>query len=169
MSKANQPRYLYLLSGIASPAIRRDVCARVQRQKQSARETHSLFSQIPSTRRLKSRHCFLASVQPAYFPAKVIRCSKWQKRLNKLRNKLHIYIINLHEELAKGYDIPWTTWRCLNRMRTGYTCSKAQMKKWKLYTGETTCSCGKAEETTSHMLQCFQIAHLRDVGLMKRR
>ena len=106
---------LYLLSGIAPPTIRRDVCARVERQKQSTRETHSLFGQITATSHLTSRHCFLSSVQPANFPAKVIRCSEWRKRL---RNKSHIDIINLHEELAKGYDSPWTTWRCLNRLRT---------------------------------------------------
>ena len=126
---------LYLLSGIAPPAIRRDVCARMERQKQTTRLTHSLFGQIPATRRLNSRHCFLSSVQPANFPGKVLRCSEW---LMRLRNKSHIDIINLHEELAKGYDSPWTTWSCLNRLRTGYTCSKAQIKKWKLYTGDTT-------------------------------
>ena len=60
---------LHLLSGIAPPAIRRDVCARVGRQKQSTRETHCLFGQIQSTKCLKSRHCFLSSVQPANFPA----------------------------------------------------------------------------------------------------
>ena len=147
---------LYLLSGIAPPAIRRDVCARVERQKQSTRDTHSLFGQIPVARRLKSRHCFLSSVQPANFPAKIIRCSEWRKRL---RNKSHLDIINLHEELAKGYDSPWTTWMCLNILRTGYTCSKAQRKKWKFYTGDITCACGKAEETTAHMLQCSQLAH----------
>ena len=38
---------LYLLSGMAHPAIRRDVYARVERQKQSTREIHSLFGQIP--------------------------------------------------------------------------------------------------------------------------
>ena len=147
---------LYLLSGIAPPAIRRDVCARVERQKQSTRETHSLFGQIPATKRLKSRHCFLSRVQPANFPAKVIRCSEWLKRL---RNKPHIGIINLHEEMAKCYNRPWTTWKCLNRLRTGYTCSKTQRKKWKFYTGDTTCACGRAEETTAHMLQCYQLAH----------
>ena len=146
---------LYLLLGIAPPAIRRDVCARMERQKQTTRETHSLFGQIPATRCLKSRHCFLSSVQPANFPAKVIRCSEWRKRQC---NKSHIDI-NLHKELAKGYDSPWTTWRCLNRLRTGYTCSKAQRKRWKFYTGDTTCTCGKAEETATHMLQCSQVAH----------
>ena len=121
------------------------------RNNQPERLTHSLFGQIPAARRPKSRHCFLSSVQHANFPAKVIRCSEWQK---KLRNKSHIDIINLHEELAKGYDSPWTTWCCLNRLRTRYTCSKTQRKKWKFYTGDTTCACGKAEETTVHMLQC---------------
>ena len=64
---------LYLLSGTSPPAIRRDLCARVERQKQSTREIHSLFGQIPATKRLKSRHCFLSSVNHANFPAKVIR------------------------------------------------------------------------------------------------
>ena len=147
---------LYLLSGIAPPDIRKDGCARTERQKQTTRETHSLFRQITATRCLQSRHCFLSSVQPANFPAKVIRCSEWRKRL---RHKSHIAIINLHEELAKGYDSPWTTWRCLNRLSTGYTCSKTQRKQWKFYTGDTTCACGIAEETTTHMLQCSQLAH----------
>ena len=88
---------LYLLSGIAPPAIRRDVSARMERQRQTTRYT------------------------------------------------LCLVIINVHEELAKDYDSQWTTWSCLNRLRTGYTYSKAQRKKWKLYTGDTTCACGKAE------------------------
>ena len=50
---------LYLQSGIAPPAIRRDVYARVERLNQSTRDTHSLIGQIPATKRLKSRHCFL--------------------------------------------------------------------------------------------------------------
>ena len=82
-----------------------------------------------------------------------------QLKLLDAANKPHIDIINLYEELEKGYDSPLTTWRCLNRLRTGYTCSKAQRKKWKFYTGDTTCACGKAEETTAHMLQCSQLAH----------
>ena len=60
--------------------------------------------------------------------------------------------------MAKGYDSPWTTWKCLKRLRTGYTCSKTQRKKWKFYTGDTTCASGRAEETTAHMLQFSQLA-----------
>ena len=37
-------------------------------------------------------------------------------------------------------------------------------KKWKLYTGDTTCACGKAEETAAHMLQCSQLAHPCSLG-----
>ena len=31
-------------------------------------------------------------------------------------------------------------------------------EKWMFCTGDTTCVCGKAEETTAHMLQCCQLA-----------
>ena len=123
------------------------------RNNQPERLTPSLVRfQLP----LKSRHFFLSIVQPANFPATVIRCSEWRKRL---LDKPHIGIINLHEEMTKGYDSPWTTWIYLNHLRTGYTCNKAQRKKWKFYTGDTTCSSGRTEETTAHMLQCFQLAH----------
>ena len=81
------------------------------RNNQPERLTRCLV-RFQRVRRLKSRHCFLSSVQPANFPSKVIRCSEWRKRLY---NKPHIDIINLHEELAKGYDSPWTTWRCLKQ------------------------------------------------------
>ena len=36
----------------------------------------------------------------------------------------------INEESAKGYDSNWLNWRCLNRLRTGYTSSKEQGKKW---------------------------------------
>ena len=51
---------LYLLAGIASPDIRRDVCARMERTKQMEQETHSLFGHIP---------------------VKVVQCNEWQRRL----------------------------------------------------------------------------------------
>ena len=57
-------------------------------------------------------------------------------------------------DLAKGHNSPWLTWRSLNRLRTGYTCSKEQRKKWKYYDGDTTCVCGLATKNTAHLLQC---------------
>ena len=52
---------LYLLSAIAPPSIRRDVCARVEKAKQETNEAHSLHGQIPVKRRFKSRNYFLHS------------------------------------------------------------------------------------------------------------
>ena len=73
--------------------------------------------------------------------------------------KAHAGLVNLYEDLATGHDSPWLNWRCLNRLRTGYTCSKEQRKKWGYFNGDTTCECGLATENTSHMLQCTLLAH----------
>ena len=50
---------LYLIAGIAPPDIRREVCARVERTKQTKDERHSLFGHTPAPVHLKSRQPFL--------------------------------------------------------------------------------------------------------------
>ena len=132
----------YLLAGIAPPDIKRDVCARMERNKQMEQETHSLFGHIPARIRLKSRKDFMTSVKPSYFPAKVVRCNEWQRT--------RLGMVNLNEEPAKGYDSPWLTCRC--------TCSKEQRKKWGYFNGDT-CACGLDEENTAHMLRCSLLLH----------
>ena len=102
------------------------------------RETHSLFGHTPARRRLKSRRSLLTSVQPVRFPAKVVRVNEWKRRLEE---KAHAGLVNLYEDLATGHDSPWLNWRCLNRLRTGYTCSKEQRKKWGYFNRNTTCEC----------------------------
>ena len=139
---------LYLLSGIAPPDIWRDVCARVEQTKQETNEAHSLYGQNLAERRLKSMNCFLRSMKPADFTPKVIRCSAWLRRLQAIPHRANV---NIDESLAKGFDRPWTTWRCLNRLRTGFTCGKEQ--RWRYYEGDTTCECGLA-----HMMQCTLLA-----------
>ena len=129
---------LYLLTGMAPPEIRRSVCAGVERTKQVERETHSLFGHTPARSSLKSRRSFLTSVQPVHFPAKVVRVNEWKRRLEE---KEHAGLINLYI------------------LRTGYTCSKEQRKKWGYLNGDTTCECGLVAESTSHMLQCSLLAH----------
>ena len=47
---------LYLIAGISPPDIRREVCARVERTKQTKDERHSLFGHAPAPAHLKSRH-----------------------------------------------------------------------------------------------------------------
>ena len=119
---------LYLLAGIVLPDIRRDVCARVEKSKQETNEAHSLYGQNPAERRIESRNCFLRSVKPADFSPKVIRCSAWLRRLQAIP---HRATVNIDESLAKGFDRPWTTWRCLNRLRTGWSpnASKTNIDK----------------------------------------
>ena len=63
---------LYLLDGIAQPDIRRDVCARMENTKQETNEAHSLYGQHPAERRLKSRNCFLRSVELAELSLNII-------------------------------------------------------------------------------------------------
>ena len=108
------------------------------------------------TARLKSRNCFLSSVRPADFHPKVIRCNEWQYMLN---TKPYSCSVNLTESLASSHTSQWTTWRCLNRLRTGVTCSKEQLKTWRYYEGDTTCDCGVSSENTRHMLECPLLAH----------
>ena len=55
----------------------------------------------------------------------------------------------------------------MNRLRTGYTCSKEQRKKWGYFNGDTTCECGLATENTSHMLQCT-LLHLGQPSRVQR-
>ena len=105
--------------------IRRDVCARVEKKKQETNAAHSLHGQIPAERRLK-RKCFLSSVRPADFSAKVICCSEWQHRQNLAPLNC---VVNLDESLAKGNTSPWAAWRCINRLRTGVACIKEQHKR----------------------------------------
>ena len=108
---------LYLLAGIAPPDIPRDVCfcTRIEKTKQETNEAHSLYGQHLAERRMKSRNCFLRSVKPAEFSPKIIRCNEWLRRLQTTPQKV---TVNLSESLARGYDSPWTAWRCLNRLRT---------------------------------------------------
>ena len=102
----------------------------MEQTKQMEQETHFLFGHISARSRLKSRKDFLTSVKPSYFPAKVVRCNKWQRRS---RDKSRLGMVNLNE---------------------------GQMKKWGYFNGDTICACGLDEENTAHiMLQCSRLTH----------
>ena len=110
---------VYLLAGFAPPEIRRSVCTRVERTKHIEGETHSLFGHTPARSRLKSKRSFITSVQSVHFPAKVVLVNEWKRRLEE---KAHTGLVNQYEDLATGHDCHWLNWRCMNRLRTGYTC-----------------------------------------------
>ena len=121
------------------------MCKSGKNQTDRERETHSLFGHTPARSRLKSRRSFLTSVQPVHFPAKVVRVNEWKRRLEE---KAHAGLVNLYEDLATGHDSSWLNWRCLNRLRTGYTCSKEQRKNWGYFNGDTTCEWELAAEAS---------------------
>ena len=145
--KPTNVEYLYLLSGIAPPNIRRDVCARMEKTKQETNEAHSVYGQNPAERWLKSRNCFLRSVKL------LTSLLGWFDVVHGLGD----YKQYLDESLSKGFGRPWATWRCLNRLRTGFTCSKEQRQRWRYYEGDTTCERGLATKNTAHMMQCTLI------------
>ena len=96
---------LYLLAGISPPEIRRSVCARVERTKEPGRERDPLHVWTHTARsRLKSRRSFLTSVQPVYFPAKVIRVNEWKRRLEE---NAHADLVNLAPN-----DTAYKWWSC---------------------------------------------------------
>ena len=129
------------------------MCKSGENQTGRERETHSLLGHTPARIRLKSRRSFLTSVQPVHFPAKVVGVNKWERRLEE---KTHAGLVNMYEDLVTGNYSPWLN---LNRLRTGYTCSQEQSKKWEYFNGDTTCECGLAAESTFHMLRCSLLAH----------
>ena len=80
---------LYLLAGIAPPAVRRSVTAQREREKQVNDNRHPLHGHNLPRKRLKSRNSFIHSL-----PQTPSEC------------------------LASGASGTWTEWRCLNRLRT---------------------------------------------------
>ena len=66
--------------------------------------------------------------------------------------------VNLGESIARGYDSPWTTWRCLNRLHTGFTCRKEQRQKCGYFKGDAACACGLTIQNTADMMQCTLLA-----------
>ena len=94
-------------------------------------------------------------MKPAEFSPNIIWYNEWLRRLQTTPRKV---TVNLSESLARGYDSPWTTWRCLNQPRTEFTCSREQRQKWVYFEGEATCECGLATENTAHMMQCTLLA-----------
>ena len=97
------------------------------------------------------------AAHPLPLLAKVVRCNEWQRRS---RDKSQLGMVNLNEEPAKGSDSTRHTWRRINRLCTGYTCSKEQRKKCGYFNGDTACACVLDEENTAHMLRCSLLTHL---------
>ena len=118
-----------MLVGSVPPNIRSDVYARMERTKQMEQEAHSLFGHIPARIRLKSRKDFMTSLKPSY-------------------------LVGSNEESAKGYDSPWLTRLCLNKIRKNTERNGATN-----FNRDTRCACGMAIENFAHVLQRSLLSH----------
>ena len=60
-----------------------------------------------------------------------------------------------NEELPPGANSSRTEWKCLNRLRTGTSCCKVNLRKCGyLMNEDATCVFGSEPQTMDHLLRC---------------
>ena len=110
--------YLYVLSGIAPPEIRRSVHCQNERTKQLTDQRHSYHHHQPVKNRLHSRNSFVSTSQPLLCKPAEARVTKWQNQWEAQSN-LKKYDIHPEEHLPSDDILPLCTWRTANRVRSG--------------------------------------------------
>ena len=143
---------LYLLAGIAPPAVR-SVTAQREREKQVNDNRHPLHGHNLPRKRLKSRNSFIHATDELIQSPSTRRLEQWSQHLQSVP---HRPPQTPSECLASGASGTWTEWRCLDRLRTKMGRCKHNLRKWK-YTDEddTTCDCKEADQTMEHLLECL--------------
>lgn len=139
---------IYSLSGIAPPNIRRIVAAEVEKTKQATDNRHPLYGHILQPARLKSRKSFLRTTCQLSEPPETRRLQLWNQQDQHP-------LLELKEELPPGADQSYITWKTLNRLRSGVSCCKYNMKMWG-YEENANCTCG-SEQRHEHLFVCNQL------------
>ena len=85
--KPTNVKDIYLIAGIAPPDIRREVCARVDRTKQTKDERHSLFGHTPAPVHLKSRHPFCQMYNQWTSPQRLSVCEPESKAAREVTHR----------------------------------------------------------------------------------
>ena len=119
---------LYLLAGIAPPAVRRSVTAQQEREKQVNDNRHPLHGHNLPRKRLKSRNNFIHATDELIQSPSTLRLEQWSQHLQSVPHRIPQTPI---ECLASGASGTWTEWRCLNRLRTKMGRCKHNLRKWK--------------------------------------
>ena len=143
---------LYLLAGIAPPAVRRSVTAQREREKQVNDNRHPLHGHNLSRKRLKSRNSFIQATDELIQSPSKRRLEQWSQHLQYVPHRLPQ---TSSECLASGASGTWTEWRCLNILHMKMGRCKHNLRKWK-HTDEddTTCDCKEVDQTMEHLLEC---------------
>jgi hypothetical protein len=137
---------IYSIAGIAPHDIRRTVSAEAEKQKQLSDPRHSLHGHIAPPPRLKSRRSFLQHTRQV--PPEERKRELWSQQVTNP-------LLDLKEELPPGANLPFSTWRSLNRLRSGVTRCRYNLKRWG-YVDDELCDCGAAQ-TNAHLLTCGQL------------
>ena len=127
---------LYVLSGIASPEIRRSVHCQNERTKQLTDQRHSLHHHQPVKSRLHSRNSFVSTSQPLLCKSAEARVTKWQNQWEVTQSNLKKYDIHPKEQLPSGDTLPWRTWQMANRVRSGQAATPAAKHLWCYHLGK---------------------------------
>lgn len=140
---------IYSIAGIAPPKIRRQVSADIEKTKQAQDPRHMLYGHQTHFRRLKSRRSFIATSRELHVPPETRRVELWEEAVPNP-------LIPIKEEISCGAELPFVTWKCLNRLRTGVGRCAYNMRKWKLSDCDK-CDCGSIQDM-SHLLNCPELA-----------
>ena len=110
----------------------------------------------PST--LKSRKSFLRTVPPLdkHTTHQLKTQNLWQNYTDNIPNQHKLQSFPVQESLPPGYKLQCNKLRCLNRLRSGVGKTKSLLLKWGylLLGTDTTCQCGKENQTMNHLLTC---------------
>ncbi|KAL1448195.1 hypothetical protein WDU94_012261, partial [Cyamophila willieti] len=139
---------VYQIAGIAPPNIRRRVAAETERLKQTADNRHPLFNHNIPRARLKSRRNFFMTTEPINTHADIRKSELWRYAVTQP-------LFDLKEEPPPGSNLPYPTWKSLNRLRSGVSRCKTNLRRWG-YTEDATCECGETQ-THAHLLTCNQL------------
>ena len=143
--KPTNVKNLYLLAGIAPPAVRGSVTAQREREKQVNDNRQTLNGHNIPRKRLKSRNSFIHATDKLIQSPSTRRLERWSQHLQSVPHRLPQ---TPNECLVSGASGTWTEWRCLNRLCTKMGCCKHNLRKWK-YTDEHLLECLLLRQTCS--------------------
>ncbi|KAJ8892034.1 hypothetical protein PR048_004600 [Dryococelus australis] len=125
--------------------IRQRSIAENEKMKQESDSRHPMFGYVPPQPRLRSRKSFLQTT-------KLIPSSLKNRRKTLWRNSLTGDLCeHIKEAPAAGYHLLYATWKALNRLRTGVSRCKVNLKKAGYITGDKLCECGE-HQNPQHLL-----------------
>lgn len=119
------------------------MAAKVEKTNQESDIRHPLRGNNCTRSRIKSKKYFLKTTISLTQTPETIRIDLWKKEIKGYNSHLWKYP---KESLPPCSNLPWSTWKKLNRLRTKTARTAINMKKW-ILKEDVECDCGQEEET----------------------